>query len=184
MLKFCSRGDHLVEAVDFPRQSSAKDGLHSWCKACCNEANRIKYQNNVERHRLRKRKYREENPEIVSASIMRSIAKHKMRAMVSAARTRAREYNWSFDLTDYLPQLEARLDRGFCEMTGLPFDRENAKGWNVPSLDRIDSGKGYLYSNVRIISFGMNAALNNWGEDVLETMVLAWLARRDRAEVA
>lgn len=76
------------------------------------------------------------------------------------------------------------MDRGLCEMTGLPFNLNDGRTWDSPSLDRIDPAKGYVYSNIRIICFGMNSALNSWGEDVLEMMVLAWLARRDGRSAA
>lgn len=69
-------------------------------------------------------------------------------------------------------------------MTELPLKVEGGRTWDSPSLDRVEPSKGYVYSNIRIISFGMNSALNNWGEETLEVMVTAWLAKKYRKDAA
>lgn len=84
-----------------------------------------------------------------------------------------------FDLHCHIPEIEERVQRGTCEMTGLPFDFHlKGNGWNSPSLDRIVPALGYTYANIRVICFGMNAALGSWGETVLDGMLDAWRARR------
>lgn len=96
------------------------------------------------------------------------------------ARRRAKKNGVPFDLEDHMPALQERLDGGVCEMTGLPFNLDNADGfwWDSPSIDRIKPELGYVYSNIRLVLYGMNAGMNRWGEDVLEKMVRAWLARK------
>lgn len=57
-------------------------------------------------------------------------------------------------------------------VSGIPFEFENSKGdgrrrpW-IPSIDRIDSSKGYTKGNCRIVCCAVNIAMNNYGEDVL-----------------
>lgn len=59
-----------------------------------------------------------------------------------------------------------------CEVSGIPFEfgiKEN-KGYNLPyhpSLDRIDSSKGYTPDNIRIVCLAANIAMNTWGDQVL-----------------
>lgn len=59
-----------------------------------------------------------------------------------------------------------------CEVSGIPFEfgiKEN-KGYNLPyhpSLDRIDSSKGYTPDNIRIVCLAANIAMNAWGDQVL-----------------
>lgn len=84
---------------------------------------------------------------------------------------------------DNLALLRERFKAGVCEMTGIPFDM-NAAGkrrWNSPSIDRIDSRKGYVYGNVRFILWSVNASLSNWGEAVFELIAAAWMYRKAHA---
>lgn len=56
---------------------------------------------------------------------------------------------------------------GQCVLTGAPFDFEKrgAGKWRpwAPSLDRIDSDKGYELANCRLICVILNVALGQWG---------------------
>jgi len=49
---------------------------------------------------------------------------------------------------------------GCCEITGIPFDFEPHKIYSKnpysPSIDRIDSSKGYTKQNVRIVLWQVN----------------------------
>lgn len=92
------------------------------------------------------------------------------------ARKRAIRKKLEFSLT--LPQLLtlARRADNHCEVTGLPFVHD-PEGYRrrpfAPSIDRIDSSIGYTFSNVRIVCCCVNAALNEWGDDVFWKMVFA-----------
>ena len=58
---------------------------------------------------------------------------------------------------------------GKCEISGIPFSEKGVQWYRnpwSPSLDRIDSKKGYTPDNVRIVLCAVNAAMNEWGEDV------------------
>jgi len=52
-----------------------------------------------------------------------------------------------------------------------------------PSIDRIDSNKGYTKDNVRLVLVSVNIALNNFGEGVFETICRAYLSNKDNLEV-
>ena len=67
-----------------------------------------------------------------------------------------------------------------CEVTGLPFKMETdhvgyRQPWR-PSLDRIDSSRGYTTDNIRMVCVAVNTAMADWGEDVFWAVVSA--ARR------
>lgn len=99
---------------------------------------------------------------------------------ICSARRRAKQKGVAFDLDQHRDNIQSRIDRGICELTGLPFNLQ-AKApfpWDAPSLDRIKPERGYVLSNVRVILYGLNAALGHWGEDVLNTMVEAWLSQQ------
>lgn len=59
-----------------------------------------------------------------------------------------------------------------CELSGIEFEFEQSTRRGPhrpfsPSLDRIDSMKGYTIDNVRLVCLAVNIAMNTWGENVL-----------------
>ena len=60
-------------------------------------------------------------------------------------------------------------------MSGIAFSSERRSDAFVktpfaPSLDRIDSSKGYVRGNVRLVCMAANFALNQWGDDILRRL--------------
>lgn len=97
----------------------------------------------------------------------------KARALVAAARVRAKAKNLPFSLTEIdRLGIQAALEHGRCELSGQAF----GAGPHAPTLDRIEPAKGYVAGNVRVICRLMNFALGNWGEDVLRSTISGWLA--------
>lgn len=97
--------------------------------------------------------------------------------LVATVRTRARKRNLAFDLDAHVADIQARIDRGVCELTGAPFDLSPGRKFNSPSIDRINSSLGYTYDNIRIVLNLVNAALGDWGEDTLRQVMTEWLAK-------
>ena len=95
------------------------------------------------------------------------------RALIISAKRRAREKGLPFDLEDHSEELEQRMGRRVCEMTGCALKTYDGtgRGANTMSLDRIDVKKGYVYSNVRVICWAMNCALGTWGEEELREIL-------------
>jgi len=106
-------------------------------------------------------------------------AKNRGRLLVMEAGRRSKRKGIAFDLDQHIEEIESRVQRQVCEMTGIPLYME-CRGirWNSPSMDRIDPTKGYVLSNVRIVCFAMNAALGSWGEEALMKVISAWLERK------
>ncbi len=88
----------------------------------------------------------------------------KLRAqrLYGNAQKRAKEMGWP--APDFNSRwIEDKIRAGVCEVTGLAFDlttqindTTHAKNPWVPSIDRIDSTKPYLKSNVQIVVFMYN----------------------------
>jgi len=99
----------------------------------------------------------------------------------SRAGTRHREFNLSLD---WLCDLYERQG-GLCAVTGLPLDispqvDEETK-WRRPfrpSIDRIDSRRGYTADNIRIVCAAANYAMGAWGEGVFAIIAAAFLCNR------
>jgi len=71
--------------------------------------------------------------------------------------------------------------QGRCMVSGIPFSNERIPGSArrpyFPSLDRIDSSKGYSCNNVRLVCVLVNIALNEWGLDPLMRVAQAIVGR-------
>lgn len=81
------------------------------------------------------------------------------------ARNRAKQKGLEFNLTK-----EWVKSRGSnCELSGLPFrpeyDGVHDRNPFAPSVDRIDSSKGYTKENSRLIFSCLNMGLGQWGLD-------------------
>jgi hypothetical protein len=98
--------------------------------------------------------------------------------MIATARTRARRRSLKFDLDQHVEELQARINIGRCEVTGVPLNLGGGRTFDSPSLDRIDPGKGYVYSNIRVVCNLINCALGDWGEDTLRTVIKQWVSGR------
>ena len=76
--------------------------------------------------------------------------------------------------------VKEKIDKGFCELTGLPFDLNTQPGFSknpyAPSIDRIDSKiHKYTPENTRIVLHFVNQALNEYDQEtalpILKAMV-------------
>lgn len=91
-----------------------------------------KHKPRFEYNRVYQLKWRELNPE---------------KAILIQAKSRAKERGLEFSLT-----LEDIKIPEVCPILGIPLQQGGGRFWNSPSLDRIDSSKGYLKENVHVIS--------------------------------
>lgn len=94
------------------------------------------------------------------------------------ARSKAKGYN--YDLTpDYIQGLFDSC-QGVCAQTGIAFDMTlGTKGKGKrnplrPSVDRIDSTRGYVKDNVRIVLSIVNTMKADWPDDIVDKVVKAW----------
>lgn len=77
-----------------------------------------------------------------------------------------------------------------CAVTNAPFSLKRIGRMNrapfAPSIDRIDSSKGYIPGNVRVVCLFANLAMNEWGEQVLTYLMTQMLDIRqtDRQKTA
>jgi hypothetical protein len=82
-----------------------------------------------------------------------------IKQMIAAARSRARRLGYTFSITtaDLPSDLPA-----VCPVLGIPLERsESSYSDNSPTLDRVDSTKGYVPGNVIIMSWRANRIKSN-----------------------
>jgi hypothetical protein len=104
--------------------------------------------------------------------------KHRAKDLVRHAKLRSLKKSLPFDLESHLDEIQARIEAGFCEVTGLPFNLDGGRTWDSPSLDRIVPAVGYLFANIRIVCHAVNGAMGDWGEQKVVEMALGILGKR------
>ena len=129
----------------------------------------------MEARRENFRKWAEDNRDHLKARAAERRLTKRALCLIATTRTRARKRKLAFDLARHAGKIQARIDRGVCEVTGVPFDLSPGRKFNSPSLDRIDPKAGYTYGNVRVVLNLVNAALGDWGEKTLRGVMAFWL---------
>jgi hypothetical protein len=108
----------------------------------------------------------------------------RAKALFHSARKRAKKYGIEFTLTR--EWITRRIERGVCEVTGLPFDMGVNHGDGSerfarrpfgPSLDRTDPAGGYTPGNVKVVVCVYNAAKWDWKHVDVIRMAKALLDR-------
>lgn len=122
--------------------------------------------------------WRANNKEQIKAKDARRRMEKRAQCLINAARTRSRTKGIFFDLDGFEAELQARIDFGKCELSGIDLDLSPGRKPTSPSLDRIKPELGYVRSNVRIICHALNAALGDWGEDAFADIAESWLKQR------
>lgn len=97
--------------------------------------------------------------------------KWRLNKLLNSAKNRATIKDRVFNIsTEYLIELWDNSD-GTCAVSGTPLVLEYSNNGGPhkhgPSLDRIDSSKGYEVGNVRLVTYHVNTALSNFGEEAL-----------------
>jgi hypothetical protein len=96
----------------------------------------------------------------------------------AAVKRSAKLRNLSFDLSE--AWFKERLDKGTCEVSGLPIRIKLYKQKDVgkrnfysPSVDRIDNSIGYIPSNCRLVCWGYNIGKYSYTDRDLSALSVA-----------
>jgi hypothetical protein len=105
-----------------------------------------------------------------------------LHSTLAGCRSRSSAKGRSASLT--ASELEAimRRSRGRCEVSGIAFqihkpDESRARPF-FHSLDRVDSSKGYVAANCRLVCYAVNLAMSNWGEEVFAQIATGYIVNR------
>lgn len=118
-----------------------------------------------------------------NANVARYRVNHPERVMWRRAKERARKKKLDFNIEEsdiIIPEV--------CPVYGMPLviaDGKGKKNWappNSPSLDRIDSSKGYVKGNVWVISWRANHIKNDATLEELEKLVAALRSHSQASE--
>ena len=98
----------------------------------------------------------------------RSTLKSKVHLLFRNCKKRAKKHQWDFDLTK--EWIKEKIDNGRCELSGEKFNCDVGifnTHFNpfTPSVDRINSSKGYTKDNCRVVIAAVNMGIGEWGLD-------------------
>lgn len=181
--KKCSKCKAAKVIVDFTNDASTPSGKRYACRECEKSRTAVYNRKNKERRLQSARIRRALNPEVDRLYTRNYRTNSPWLVMIQNAKKRATKACLPYDLDEHIPEIRDRLSAMKCEMTGITLvsgvgiGGSGKRPYNLPSLDRIRPDLGYVYSNVRIICWGMNAALGTWGEEKLKEMVTRWIER-------
>lgn len=165
----------------YPRGSGRS---YSSCKECTKARNR-------ERHtrpdvKAKKKAYNQNRSSENRDSVLaygRAYYESKVgraKTMMKSARRRSDKFSDTTDLTDKII-LEMLETTSVCTVTGIPFDykpsESTKKNPYAPSLDRIDSSRGYIRENVRLVIWQYNLMKGEISDDELVVICKAVVNR-------
>jgi hypothetical protein len=122
-------------------------------------AERGRYAANRETVLAQKKIWRKANPESLRATKRKYREQSRARYIVQAVRGEAKQKGVKFDIS--VDWVARRLERGVCELSGLPFSDELR---DIPSIDRRIPDGDYVEENCRLILFGLNSLLRRSGD--------------------
>ena len=169
MLKFCPTCKTEKEFSEFSPCKKGKYKLFTYCKPCASKKTSDRYHKNIVASRERNRLRDQLNPEAAREKC-RSFYREKKESdhaylLWAAARNRAKKkgIEFSLDRADVvIPKI--------CPVLGIELSKDTYRGFtdNSPSIDRIDSSKGYTKDNIIVISWRANSLKSNATLDELK----------------
>ena len=94
-------------------------------------------------------------------------------------KSRSKKLKRDFDLTKEFVENLYEKQGGKCALTGLVFSDEKYNNCRrrpfAPSLDRIDSKRGYTQDNVRFVCSMVNTALGEFGDILFDKMCRSYI---------
>lgn len=100
--------------------------------------------------------YKNREQRILKMRDNRNTPRIRASGLLSGAKKRAAKAGIVFELD--LEWVAERVERGFCEVSGIPFSMVTGRDPFAPSLDRTDPTKGYTKDNVKVVVWCYNSA--------------------------
>lgn len=170
--KICRICNEEKDIIEFGKNKAYKDGIETLCKKCRNEKAAVQRDKHREKNNIKyvekyhsDSEFREHRNEMSRKSNHKMKKEHPERTMLYSSRSRAKEKGWEFNIDEsdiFIPT--------HCPILGIELisGGMGVHAFNSPSIDRIDSSKGYIKGNVQIISLRANMMKNDANLQELE----------------
>ena len=153
--KFCNQCNQAKPIGDF-------DSDRAICKKCVYKAKRAKLKASPEKFKAyqeSQRRWNKENKERKNLNHLKWRQAHLNTMLLCNAKSRAKRFGIAFNL-----KVEDIIIPEYCPVLGIKLVSNIGGGSErdfTPSLDRIDSSKGYVKGNVKVISLRANVIKNS-----------------------
>lgn len=167
--KFCSNCKQEKFLTEFSKNLASKDGLQYKCRACDKEYQEKRRKENYQQALEYGRKYQKNK---------RENFEYRLKMLLNASKQRARNKNRIHEITiDDIKSIYPIDNK--CPIFGIDLVFGTA-GFreNSPSIDRIDSSKGYTLDNIQIISWKANRIKSYATVEELE-LIVAYMKQGD-----
>lgn len=134
--------------------------IKPWCQGCFDE--------------WREMRWPESDPKNRNYGPRLKPPRERLHTLLSACKLRAKKRGMDFDLTP--GWVASRLQKGSCEVTGLPFDfvtEDEKRNAYAPSIDRKDCRGGYTQDNCQMVIWMYNAAKSEGADEDVALMARA-----------
>ena len=177
-IKICTSCNESLPISEFYKQKRGKFGVNSKCKSCSRIYDENHRKNNLEKYAKYQQNHRNQNKDYNKNDSLRTeqyvlTIKGRATRLYGSAKNRAKNKGWKFNITpDFIYQKLLPLK---CEVTNLNLSLEKELIYKAnalaPSLDRIDSSKGYTLDNVQVVCWWYNAMKQDWSEEVIKNLL-------------
>ena len=178
-LKICSKCEIEKEVSEFRCSKAGLNNLENECKICCYLYDKEKRLNNLEliaeKARIRrdlKKEYYSQYEKRFRNEYHKSLKGYAFK-LFSGAKGRAKKKNLEFNLTSQW--VLEKLTPLICEATGFTIDIAAGGVYKThplqPTLDRVDSAKGYTMDNVKVTCWWWNVMKQDWTEEIVKELI-------------
>lgn len=127
--------------------------------------------------------------------LKKSISEQDYKILQAISRLSNRSYHrannekrkWKWDLFPYVLYSIWIKQNGLCAVTGMPLETTQGNKflrnpW-AASIDRLNSNRGYVKNNIRLVVHWYNNAKNTWDDKICLEAVHSWLSNINKQKL-
>jgi len=163
MEKRCTKCGITKLFSEFTLNNNRPDKLTVWCKTCSKQSRDDYYLKNKEKIREKHLEWRANNKDYIASQRVIKKEEDPRKSILYSAKYRATQRGLPFNL-----ELEDIVIPEYCPVLNIKLDFfHTSQNRTSPSLDRIDSSRGYTKDNIQVISWLANTMKTNASKEEL-----------------
>jgi hypothetical protein len=183
----CTRCGVTKSSLEFLKNPLHNDILYKNCISCTEKQKTYRKKHKNESKIARQTYYKKNKEKIIKIRQKRfDTLNGRLKNILSNIKNRSKFHEYDLDI-DFLISL-FKSQNGKCALTNIEMSLTNKSNHRsdpfVVSVDRINPSIGYLKSNVRLVCTVVNYALNEFGEDVFQTICIAYIQQLQKKKIS